>query len=136
MGRLAMLLVLCAAAGCARGPEGTVPASGAAVATDTRPFIAQILRAELSTTPTNTVLTATGLAPVQGYWVGALVQVPTDDPSVLSFAFRAAPPAGPARVSTPRSREVTVGIALSPEILAGIREIRVAGAENALSVRP
>lgn len=134
MGRLAILLALCAAAGCARAPT-EVPSS-AAVAADTRPLIAQVVSAELSTTPNNAVLTATGLAPVQGYWEGALVPVAADDPAVLDFAFRALPPAGAARASTPRSREVTVGLSLSPEVLSGIREIRVAGAENALSVRP
>jgi hypothetical protein len=138
MGRLAILLVLCAAAAaCGRAPAERSapldPVSGVPAA-EPSPLIAQIQRLQLDSTSTNAVLTATGLAPVQGFWEGQLVPVATGNPTTLAFAFRAAPPAAPARSSTPRSREVTVAVALSPEDLAGIRQIRVTGAENGISI--
>ncbi len=112
MGRLAILLALCAAAGCARAPT-EVAASSAAVRRRYAPAHRAGRRARsCRPTPNNAVLTATGLAPVQGYWEGALVPVAADDPARprLRLPRRSRPPA-PARASTPRSREVTVAVA-------------------------
>lgn len=54
---------------------------------------------------------------------------------VLEYRFVAFPPATPARVSTPQSREIVVGRVLSRQDLAGVTEIRVTAAQNARAVR-
>lgn len=101
---------------------------------DTRPLIARIDTLTVMQTPTGAVIRATGLAPVQGHWNGALIAEPAPAPGVLSYSFRALPPDRATRVSTPRSREVTVAVQVPNRDLQGIREIRVAAAGNARSV--
>lgn len=130
-------LVLASALALAACDRGAVdPTVSRAAATDPRPLLDRIETAELVPSGDGAILRATGVAPVQGYWDGALVEVEEGDPGVLSYAFRAEPPADPARVSTERSREVAVALRLTPRDLAGIREIRVAGAGNARALRP
>lgn len=102
---------------------------------DVRPLIDQIATLTASRTPGGAILRATGIAGIQGYYTGALLPVPTDDPRVLAFEFRAVPPPEPTRVSTPRSREVTVALFLTDRELQGVSELRVSGARNARAVR-
>ena len=53
---------------------------------------------------------------------------------VLSYRFRAVPPREATRVSTVRSRELSVGRAISRSVLAETRVIRVIGARNVRTV--
>ncbi|MBJ3763964.1 hypothetical protein ILP92_14525 [Maribius pontilimi] len=102
---------------------------------DPRPLIGQIDTLTASPTQGGAILRATGIAATQGYFVGDLVAVPTDDPRVLAFEFRAFPPLEPKPVSTPRSREVTVARFLTSRELTGVNELRVSAAQNARAVR-
>ncbi|PZX13612.1 hypothetical protein LX81_03161 [Palleronia aestuarii] len=107
---------------------------GADAAADPRPLMDQVAALAVTPAPGGVVIRATGIAPAQGWYDGALVPVPTALPSTLAFAFRAAPPATPARVSTPRSREVTVALFVPEAEIRRVREIRVSGARNAQAV--
>lgn len=102
---------------------------------DPRPLIDQIDTLEVSQTPGGAIVRVTGLAAVQGNYEGALIRVPGATAGSLAYEFRAFPPPNPTRVSTPRSREVTVAVFLSDRALAGISEIRVSAARNARAVR-
>ena len=110
-------------------------APDAAGVADPRPLVPQVTALRVDRTPGGAIVRATGLPPRQGWWSGALLPVPDDDPAVLSYQFRAVPPAEATRVSTPRSREVVVADFVTDQTLAGVRQIRVAGAANALAVR-
>jgi hypothetical protein len=109
-----------------------------ATVAETRPLMDQVTSLRVDPTPGGAVVRATGLPPTQGWWDGALVP---DDPDlepvggILTFTFRAVPPPGLTRVSTPQSREVVVGADLTRHDLDSIREIRVRAARNALAVR-
>lgn len=100
-----------------------------------RPLMPQIAAFAVEPTPGGAIIRATGLPPQQGHWDGALVPVAQPDPSVLAYEFRASPPPAPTRVSTERSRYVDVAVFVDNNALAGIREIRVAAAENARAAR-
>ncbi|SHI47759.1 hypothetical protein SAMN04488012_101484 [Palleronia salina] len=106
-----------------------------APAADPRPLIDQIATLEVTQNPGGAVVRATGVADRQGFYEGALLRVPGTEPGVLAYEFRAAPPPTATRVSTERSREVTVAEYLTNRQLGGIREIRVSGARNARAVR-
>ncbi|CAM4155611.1 hypothetical protein [Palleronia rufa] len=146
MGRVLIgLLCTAALAGCGplggNGPFGRssdlaapspAPLDGVA---DARPPIDRVETLTVMQTPTGAVIRATGIAPAQGAWNGALIPSPQRAPGVLAYTFRAIPPETPGAVSTPRSREVTVAVSVPNRQLAGIREIRVSGASNARSVQ-
>ncbi|TRD18996.1 hypothetical protein [Palleronia caenipelagi] len=121
-----------ALAGCATlgigGNETSEPVESATL-------IAEIQTLAVSQTPSGAVIRATGLADRQGYHSGALVPLPDGDPSTLSYVFEIGEPVEATRVSTPRSREVTVATVVSNQNLIGVREIRVSAARNAQAVR-
>lgn len=106
------------------------------VETDPRPLVAQVTTLVVEQTPTGAIIRATGLPPTQGWFEAELVPQ-TDKPfdGVWSFEFRIVPPIEPQRISTVRSREVTVGYAISPFELAATREVRVIGAQNIRTAR-
>lgn len=103
---------------------------------DPRPLVAEVTSLAVEPTPTGAIIRATGLPPQQGWYAGSLVP-DTDGPvdGVLSYRFRAVPPLGQTRVSTVRSRELSVGVAISRTVLAETRVIRVIGARNVRTVR-
>lgn len=150
--RLAALAALLALAACGNsrlnplnwfggGATQTVvlaPAGGWAERADPRPLIGEVTQLALAPNPGGAVLTATGLAPRQGFWNGALVSQTgnrPDEQGVLHLDFHIAPPPGPTDVNRPQSREVVVGLYLSNRKLAGLREIRVRGESNIRSLR-
>jgi hypothetical protein len=102
---------------------------------DPRPLVAQVLTLKVEPTPDGAILRATGLPPTQGWWGAALVKVEQDDASRLVYEFRLIPPLAPTPAGTPRSREVTVALALSVQQLQGVGTITVQGEGNALSSR-
>ncbi|SIS52338.1 hypothetical protein [Phaeovulum vinaykumarii] len=92
------------------------------------------------------VVTARAVMPTQGWWAPELLpQIlgPTgkagSEGGKMVIRFIAAPPPkdSPAarRVSTDASREITAGLFLSHQELAGVNTITVTGAENARSAR-
>ncbi|MGC8202307.1 hypothetical protein ACP2AV_06345 [Aliiroseovarius sp. PTFE2010] len=104
-------------------------------AEDPRPYIAQVTDLRIERTASGAIVHATGITPLLGYWDAELVSVPSDDPSVLTYQFRMAPPSDNAMNGTPQQRTVHVGAALSNRALDDIRTVRVQAAANALSVR-
>ena len=113
------------------------PEGGFAERVDFRDLVAEVTRLEAESAPGGVILHATGLPPRQGYWDGELTSdtgfIPED--GVLTLMFRIRPPLTPTDVNTPRSREVEVGLFLSRQKLAGVREIRVTGQSNTRSLR-
>lgn len=101
-------------------------------AADPRPLVAQVTELRVEETRDGAIVRATGLPPTQGFWEAELVARPLTD-GVQVYDFRIVPPADGARVSTQASREVTVAAGLNRADLAGIRQIVVQGAANALS---
>lgn len=144
--RLIVLLVaLAATAGCSTiadsrlnpfnwfGRSREVATSATVEPADPRPLMAQVTRLAIEQTPGGAIVRATGLPPSQGYFDGELVPV-SDGVAVdgiLEYEFRAFPPPAPTRASTPQSREIVVGLFLTDQEMAGVRQIRVDAAENA-----
>ena len=140
------LLVVATLAGCARVAESRFNplnwfgrSERAQVVTadpnaDPRPLVQQIVTLRVEKAPGGAIIRATGLPPIQGYYDGVLLPLGSED-GVLSYEFRASAPPVPTRVSTQQSREVVIGLFVSDQTLAGVREIRVSGASNALAVR-
>lgn len=138
MGRHATLLALALAlAACTPSgdPFGLLGGGDDAPPPESRPAIERVESVALVPTSDGAVLTATGVAATQGYWDGVLVPVADGDPATLAYVFRAAAPDGPSAVSTPRSREVAVALDFDAADLAGIRQVTVTGATNALTAR-
>lgn len=119
------------------GGSRDVPAASAAgdVQTDTRPLMSDISGLSVEATQGGVIVTARGLPPQQGWFDGELVPIGAVEGGRLDYAFRAAPPFEPTRVSTPQSREIVVGVFLSDRELRGVSEIRVTGTRNARAVR-
>lgn len=100
---------------------------------DARPLVAQVLSLQVEAMQTGAIVRATGLPPTQGHWDAELVARDLDENGVQIYDFRLLPPVIPMAVSTQRSREVVVAVALSNTQLAKISRITVQGAANALS---
>ncbi len=144
---LPILLTLPLAAGCDRlansplnpanlfGRGGEVAVTSLAPGSDRRPLVPRIVSLAADPTPYGAVVRAVGLPPEQGFWDAALIEAPSPAPGVLAYTFRAVPPPGATRSSTERSRELTAGVDLSMNDLAGVREIRVTAGANAMAVR-
>lgn len=107
----------------------------AEAAEETSPLVQEVLSFVIEPIKGGAILRATGLPPTQGWWQAELVEVPSEDPEVLTLDFRVLPPPGKTDVNTPRSREVTVAVYRSNIKLANIREIVVQGATNARASR-
>lgn len=107
------------------------------VVQDRRPLVAQVTELAVERTPGGAIIRATGLPPTQGWFAAELVRATPEGASadVLVYSFRAVPPRDAERVSTVQSRELTVAVHLTDLELAGVRVIRVTGAQNARSVR-
>ena len=112
--------------------EGTPVATR--VITDPRPVVAQSSALSIDQVPGGAIVRAVGLPERQGFFAGALVQQAAG-PGILSYTFRVVPPPEATRVSTEPSREIVVGLFVSDQTLAGIRQIQVSGATNARAVR-
>ncbi|MCG6903970.1 MAG: hypothetical protein LJE68_14945 [Rhodobacter sp.] len=104
---------------------------------DPRKLVAQIITLRVEKVPGGAIVRATGLPTRQGYYDGELLPVVAENApeGVLSYEFRISPPLEQTRVSTQQSREVVVALFVSEQSLAGVRQIRVSAASNALVVR-
>lgn len=105
---------------------------------DPRHLMPQVVDLQSEPASGGIILRATGLPPVQGWSRGELVAMNAGQAveGVLSYEFRALPPTDFQTQSTPQSREVIVATFLNNGQLAGVRNIRVLGAQASLSVRP
>lgn len=99
---------------------------------EVRPLIAEVTSVVLEETPGGVIIRATGLPPEQGWHNAALVSETRGRPvnGILTFAFRAVPPAEPMRASTVQSREIVVGRFVSNITLNEVREIRIVAEQN------
>lgn len=150
--RLAVTLGLCAVllAGCSRvsesrfnplnwfrsepeAPARLVP-SRARVA-DPRPLVPQITGLRLDRAPGGAILVARGLAARQGAHDAALIFVPTANPALLGFEFRAEAPQPGAPIGAPATRNITAARFLSDADLAGIRQVQVVAADGGRALR-
>ncbi|RVT87427.1 hypothetical protein DXV76_01815 [Rhodobacteraceae bacterium CCMM004] len=104
---------------------------------DGRPLLDQVVSLRVDATPGGAVVHAVGLPPQQGWFDGELIASNRGRAvdGVLEYRFYARPPFRPTRLSTQRSREIVVAVALSNQALRGVREIRVVAARNARAVR-
>lgn len=118
-----------------RPAPAAVVAATPEVAADPRPLVAQVVDVTVDPAPGGAILRATGLPPTQGHWDGELVARPLAEDGVQVYDFRLAPPPGPARVSTPQSRQVVVATFLTDAQLARLSGITVQGSLNALASR-
>ena len=109
-----------------------------AVENERRPLVSQITSLEVERTPGGAIIRATALPPSQGWFAPELVSLdPYGDPvdGVLSYSFRAVPPATTTRVSRPQSRELSAGVFVSNVVLQRVRVIQVTGALNSRIAR-
>lgn len=102
---------------------------------DPRPLVADVVSMNVEPYSGGAIVRATGISPTQGYWDAELVEVENDEPGHLILEFRLFPPVAEQGVNTPRSREVTVAMTLSPARLENISRITVQGASNARTTR-
>ena len=116
------------------GSEEVVVAAPLEKPADPRLLVAQVIEMQIERMPGGVIVRATGLPPTQGFWDGELVARPVEDGHII-FDFRVLPPLEQSSVSTPQSREVTVGAYLSNIKLENIRQITVQGASNARTSR-
>jgi len=104
---------------------------------DDRPMMNQIVALSVDRMPGGAIITATGLPPRQGYWSARLL--PENGGvavrGVLSYQFRAFPPTAQTPQGRDVSREITVGLFVSDQSLAGVRTIQVRAAGNQRSSR-
>jgi len=113
------------------------PPEGYAEDREWRESIAQVTSLKIEQTPSGVIVHAQGLPPRQGYWDAELVAENdgTAENGVLTYVFRIAPSAPGTRTGTPYSRRVHVAAFLSNAALAGVSQIRVTGAQNAMTAR-
>jgi hypothetical protein len=113
------------------------PEGGFVTKVDRRSMIETITKLEVEQVAGGAVVHATGLPQIQGHWDAELVSTTDFAPEngVLLLEFRVRPPRERTASGTPRSREVEVGLFLSRQKLAEVREIRVQGLANSRSVR-
>ncbi|MCF8486405.1 MAG: hypothetical protein K9G71_14445 [Rhodobacteraceae bacterium] len=102
---------------------------------DPRPLVADVVSMNVEPYSGGAIVRATGISPTQGYWDAELVELENDEPGHLILEFRLFPPVAEQGVNTPRSREVTVAMTLSPARLENISRITVQGASNARTTR-
>ncbi len=121
------------------GNDGIVlfPDGRPAEAADPRPLVERVTSLKVRRTPAGALLEVVGLPPRIGYWNGELVPDNDERPvdGVLSYSFRISEPPGPTPAGTPYARRVFVGHMIPNARLAGVRQIRVTGAQNAMVAR-
>ncbi|MCI5111527.1 MAG: hypothetical protein MRY75_13325 [Marivita sp.] len=118
-----------------------IPQRRASVFLDNRPEvfagrpIAEVTELLVERRPGGAIIRATGEANRLGPFDVRLIQdEAASDEGTLVYDLKALQQPGP-RNTNPRSRQVTVGLWITDQDLAGIRTITVRGAENARSVR-
>jgi hypothetical protein len=88
--------------------------------------------------PGGAIIRATGIASVQGVYEVRLTPANPEEQAengVLTYRFEGIYPANPTGVGSPATRQITVARHVNDSLLAGVRTIRVEGAQNALLTR-
>lgn len=128
-------------------PDTLEPRGGYAAKSDARQAIPHLLAAQWQPTSDGRLLVVTGLGPTKGWWDAALIpEVPQaagrlrpDENGVLRLRFVANPPlegSPDARLpANPEVDSITAALALSNIRMAGINQIVITGAGNAISLR-
>ncbi|WP_424984604.1 hypothetical protein [Microbulbifer sp. S227A] len=108
-------------------------------AEDTTVLIAQVTKLQIDQTPTGAIILAEGIASRQGAFDASLTPsggtLTPDQDGVLRLDFRVAYPAYDTNIGPEQSRKVTDGLALTRQQLAGIDQVIVTGAQNAMQSR-
>jgi len=107
-------------------------------AADASVAIASVTELRVDRTTTGAIIQATGVASRQGAFDVELRLDPQEGdaaPDVLSYTFRVVLPEDPTAVGSEHTRTVHAAQSLTKQDLAGIRLIRVKGAQNALETR-
>ena len=104
---------------------------------DPRPLVSQITELHVDRAPGGVIIYTVGIPPTQGYWEPALLIENNGFPveGVLGFQLRASGPLSSWPQGTERSRQITAGLYLTDQQLAGVRTISVRGAQNLRTVR-
>ena len=104
---------------------------------DRRLVVDRVTALRVEKTTSGAIVHATGLPPRLGYWDAELVAENDGTPvnGVVTYVFRIATPRWNTSTSTPYARTVEVAAFLSNAKLAGVRQIRVEGMNNALTTR-
>lgn len=102
---------------------------------DPRLLVADVVSMNVEPYSGGAIVRATGIAQTQGWWDAELVELETDEAGHLILEFRLFPPVAQQDVNTPRSREITVAMTLSPARLENISRITVQGESNARTTR-
>ncbi len=106
-----------------------VPQGRGNVTVDGRVLVQSISSLRVDRSPTGAIVTATGLAPTQGYFNAELVSRGVDN-GVLLLEFRAQAPTAFNVPGSDRSRQITVAYDIESNELAGIRSVQVQSASN------
>ena len=110
-------------------PRQLVPDRGRVEIVETRPLVAEIASLTVERTPYGAIVRATGLPETQGFFNAELVLAGIEG-GILTLDFRAESPAGFAATGTAQSRALTAAYVIDADTLAGIRQVRVRGANN------
>ncbi|MEY8830724.1 hypothetical protein AB9K34_20320 [Sedimentitalea sp. XS_ASV28] len=107
-------------------------------AADSTVLIAKVTKLQIDRTPTGAIILAEGVASRQGAFAAVLTPpggtlIPED--GILRLDFRVAYPVYDTIIGSEQSRKVTDGLALSSQELAGINQVIVTGAQNAMQSR-
>lgn len=107
-------------------------------AADTTVLIAKVTKLQIDQTPTGAIILAEGIGSRQGAYAAVLTppsgtMIPED--GILKLDFRVSYPAYDTPIGSEQSRKVNDGLSLTRQELAGIRQVVVTGAQNAMQSR-
>ncbi|OIQ30216.1 MAG: hypothetical protein BM562_10350 [Alphaproteobacteria bacterium MedPE-SWcel] len=97
--------------------------------------IAKIMDLRIERTPVGAIVTVVGEAARNGAYDASLVPAETQDAGRLEYTFRVTYPKSATYSGTAATRTIRAAVSLSNQDLAGVRVIRVVGAENARESR-
>lgn len=129
------------------GPTTLEPREGYAAAANSQPGIPAITGAHWEVLNEGRLLVVTGLAPTKGYYAAKLVsetpnptgRLRADADGILRLRFVAWPPPADSEAARmaarPETDTITVGLTLSSNALASIREVWISGAGNGITIR-
>jgi hypothetical protein len=123
-----------------KGGKETValyPKDGFPEDADNREAVSQVVELVIERASGGAIIRAAGLPPRPGYWNGELVAENEEYPidGALVYIFRISQPGSLSATEAPAAQKVIVGHFVSDIRLQGVREIKVLGAENAMSAR-
>jgi hypothetical protein len=111
-----------------------VTAAQRSIEVDGRLLVPVVTELTIDRTSIGAIVRATGIAPTQGYFNAELVEVGTEN-GVLVYDFRIEAPQGFQVTGNEATRRISAAEDLSNADLAGIRAVRVRGADNAREAR-